>query len=370
MEHVGIDLAAKRSNVVVMDASGEVIERRAVPTSELPSWLRRRPPSRVVMESCTQSPAIATAAKQAGHEVAVISGHLVRQLGVGARGIKTDDRDAYVLAEASVRIARLPSVHIRSDVSRSHRELLSARATLVEMRKKLAVSVKSWLRGRLVSVSGRGNSKAFADAVRRVALEHPDGLPMAIEVLLQEYEQLHERICLLDEEIEKLAANNEIATRLMTVPGVGPVISLAFVTQIDDISRFDSAEQLASYLALVPGEATTGGRLRRTGTIVAGPKYLKALLVQAAWVMWRTRPNDPLVLRIREIAERRNSRVAIVALARKIASVLYAMWKRGTPYDPSLPSTARAKKRTSEPSRPNAAASQRKVSGSQSQPVL
>jgi transposase len=294
------------------------------------------------MEACTQSPAVASASLAAGHATVVVPGTVVRALGVGARGIKTDDRDAEVLARASVRNEELPSVHLRSVKSRSRRELVAARAMLMKARKGIAVSVKSWLRGRLVTIRGRANSPAFCEAVRRAALEHPEGLPEGTEALLQTFEHLCKQIAALDASIKAIAQQDPVCTQLMQIPGVGPHVSLAFTTHLDEPGRFGSADELGSYLALVPGEATTGGRVVRTSTIKAGPGYLKALLVQAAWSMWRTRPNQPMVLWARSIAERRGRRIAIVALARKLATVMWSMWKHGTPYDPLRASIARA----------------------------
>jgi transposase len=340
VEHVGIDLGARRSHVVVIDEQGQVT-RHEVKTSTLPMWLRGRPPSRVVMEASTQSPAIGAASRAAKHETFIVPGNVVRTLGVGARGIKTDFRDGEALARASQRNDDLPSVHLRSDESRSRREQMVARALLVKHRKGVALSVKSWLRGRLIVLEGRASSGAFPEAVRRAALDHPDGLPASIDLLLQTYEHLTTQIEKLDEEVLAIAEKDETCARLMTVPGVGPIVALAFSTHIDDVNRFASAEDLASYLALVPGEWTTGGRVNRRGTIQAGPGYLKALLVQGAWTAWRTRPNDPMVLWARHIACKQNKRVAIVALARKMASVLYAVWKHGTKYDPARASTVR-----------------------------
>ena len=342
MEHVGIDLGARHSHLVVLSATGQMLSRQRVATSDLPRWLSRRTASRVVMEACTQSPAVAAAALSAGHDTRVVPGQLVRVLGVGARGIKTDERDAEALARASVRNEELPSVHLRSEQSRSRREVLAARATLLEARKSIALSVKSWLRGRLVVLKGRASSKAFCAAVRQVALEHRDGLPMAIEMLLVSFEQLCEQIEKLDEQVQELAQNDTTCQLLMTMPGVGPHVSLAFTTHLDDPMRFASNAQLASYLALVPGENTTGGKLKRTGTIHAGPVYLKALLVQSAWSMYRTRPGDPAVLWARAIADKRGRRIAIIALARKIATVMWSMWKHGTSYNPARASSARA----------------------------
>ena len=103
MEHIGIDLGAKHSHIVVMTPAAEVSLRTRLETSRLPRWLSDRAACRVVMEACTQSPAIARASRAAGHETVVVPTNLVRALGVGARGIKTDDRDAEVLARASVR---------------------------------------------------------------------------------------------------------------------------------------------------------------------------------------------------------------------------------------------------------------------------
>jgi transposase len=262
-------------------------------------------------------------------------------LGVGARGIKTDDRDAEVLAHACFRNEQLPSVHLRSERSCSRRELLASRHTLLDARKNVVLSVKSWLRGRLVVLTGRANPATFCDAVRRVALEHPEGLPMAIETLLETYELLSEKIDRLQEELEELAAGDATCEQLRTIPGVGLLTALAFTAQLDDPHRFRSADEVSSYLALVPGENTTGGKVRRTGTIKAGPRYLKSLLVQCAWSVWRARPNEPMVLWARSLAERKGKRVAIVALARKLATVMWSMWKHGTTYDPSRTAQAR-----------------------------
>jgi len=342
MEHIGIDLGAKHSHVVVMTEAQQIALRTKVETKKLPSWLERRVPSRVVMEACTQSPAIARASLAAGHQTVVVPGSLVRTLGVGARGIKTDDRDAEVLARASVRNEQLPSVHLRGEVSRHRREVIAARAVLVKARRSLALSIKSWLRGRLITLAGKANTVAFCATVRSVALSEPEGLPLAIETLLVSFEHLCGQIAALDEIIATLVGDDTTCAKLMQIPGVGPQVSLAFTTHIDDPMRFTNSEQLASYLALVPGEATTGGKIVRTGTIKAGPLYLKALLVQAAWSLWRTRPNEPMVTWARAIADKRGKRIAIVALARKLATVMWAMWKHGSTYDPQRTSRREA----------------------------
>lgn len=342
MEHVGIDLGSRRSHVVTIDSNGK-LHRETVLTPELGSWLGQRGASRVVMEACTQSPAVARMSRAAGHETTIVPGAVVRALGVGARGIKTDFRDAEALARASARNETLPSVHVRSEASCRTREWLAARTLLVEHRKQITLSIKSWFRGDLVVLTNTSSSKSFATRVKKVAAEHSLQLPKPLETLLETHEYLTTQIRALEEQVEADAKTDPTCQLLMTMPGVGPNIASSFVTQVDDIERFATAEQLTSYLALVPGEATTGGKIVRTGTIKAGPTHLKSLFVQGAWVAWRTRPNDPMVLWARQIAEKRGTRIAIVALARKMAAVLYAMWKHRTPYDPARASTCRAK---------------------------
>lgn len=341
MEHFGLDLSATLTQVVVMSATGTVTKRARVPTTELSDWLAAEPPGRVVMEACTQSPAISRAALAAKHETIVVPGQAVRALGVGARGIKTDDRDAEVLARASVRSETLPSVHMRSDTSRSLMQLVAVRSMLVRQRAQTTIFVKSWLRGMLLRVTQRASSPLFPAAVRKLSEKRSFVLPPAIEVLLTSFESLTARIDELDAHIEAVTETSELCQRLMTVPGVGSNCAAMFVAHVDEISRFPSSEALTSYLGLVPGEATTAFRIVRTSTIKAGPKYLRAQLVQSSWVLWNARPNEPIVLWARSIAAKKGNRIAIVALARKLATVLYAVWKTGKAYDPSRPSSVR-----------------------------
>ena len=123
----------------------------------------------------------------------------------------------------------------------------------------------------------------------------------------------------------------------MTAPGVGLVTSLMFMSVLDEAKRFGRAHQVESYLGLVPSEDSTGGQ-RRVGSISkCGNPYLRSLLVQAALsILLRAHPDDPLRVWGLAIAERRGKRVAIVAVARRLAGVLWSMWRTGTFYDPKM----------------------------------
>lgn len=343
MEHLGIDLGASKSRVCALDEMGEVVLETEVVTTRLAALFKRRPTSRVVFETCTQSSRIAEQAKAAGHEVVVVPGKLVRQLGVGDRGIKTDARDARALAIASRRLPELRGIHLRSPRANELRRLCDTRDRLIGMRTGTVNAVRGHARGRLLNIRTRYSAN-FCEAMRTLLLADSDGLPVDIALMLDTVSQLSVQISVLDTELERVAESDPICTLLRTMPGVGPITSARFVSTVDTPERFESGARLASYLGLVPGEATTGGKIKRTGLIAAASSRLRATFVQASWSFQHARPDDPLVLWAHSVAERRGKRIATIALARRMSIVLLAMWRSGTNYDcarvrPPMPTT-------------------------------
>jgi transposase len=171
--------------------------------------------------------------------------------------------------------------------------------------------------------------------VRAALLTDVEGLPAHVERVLVVLETVREQIAAADRELKILAQADARMQRSMTVPGVGPVTATRFVAALDDVHRFPDAASVASYLGLIPGENTTGFRTKRTHLTRAGSPQVRWALGQAAWTLYRHRPNDPMVQWAKQIATRRGPQVANVALARKLAHVLYAMWKHETTYDPA-----------------------------------
>ena len=121
----------------------------------------------------------------------------------------------------------------------------------------------------------------------------------------------------------------------MSVPGVGPVTSMRFVAAIDDVSRFANAHAVQAYLGLTPGENSSSTRQQRTGITKAGPAPVRRTLMQAAWNIRRLRPLDPISQWSMEIEKRRVKFVATVAVARKLAGILFALWRDGARYEPN-----------------------------------
>ena len=120
------------------------------------------------------------------------------------------------------------------------------------------------------------------------------------------------------------------------MPGVGPVTAVAFRATLDDIARFARPGQVAAYLGLVPREHSSGERQRRGAITKAGNTRVRWLLVQAAWGLWRDRHAAALPLRTwaQRLAARRGKGIAVVALARRLAGILFALWRDGTTFDP------------------------------------
>ena len=118
----------------------------------------------------------------------------------------------------------------------------------------------------------------------------------------------------------------------MTVPGIGPVTAIRFRAALDDVTRFTSSHGVQSYLGLTPGESSSSERQRRTGITKAGPSAPRRMLIQCAWTAFRKHPNEPMVRWAMKIAERRGRFIAVVALARKLAGILFALWRDGTTY--------------------------------------
>ena len=122
------------------------------------------------------------------------------------------------------------------------------------------------------------------------------------------------------------------------------MVACTFVSVLDEARRFRNAHAVGAYLGLVPGEATTGGQ-RRLGSITKqGNTMARVMLVQSAWLILRSRDvEDPLRRWAENIARKRGKRIAVVALARKLSGVLWAMWRDGTVYDRAAHATESAR---------------------------
>ena len=332
MKHAAIDLGGRESQICIRDSDGRILEERRHLTRLLPQLMKGWEPSRVIVETSAEAFAIADAALAVGHQVRVVPATLVKTLGVGERGVKTDRRDARKLSEVSCQID-LPSVHVPSELSRRLKSVCGNREELIECRTKLINNVRGWLRTQLWRVR-TGATQTFPLRVREHGASTQQTLPEHVDRTLVLVETLTAQIRIADNDLAQIAKEHSTCQRLMTVPGIGPVTAVRFLAAIDDVTRFRNAHAVQSYLGLTPGERSSSDTKHRTGITKAGPPKLRRTLVQAAWVCMRSRLDDPMIRWARELATRKHKFIAVVALARKLAGLLFAIWRDGSSYQP------------------------------------
>ena len=337
MEHLAIDIGGRESQICVRSAKGEITAEKKLRTADLPKLFEQREPSRVIFETCAESFWLADAAKKARHEVRVVPTTLVKALGVGSRSTKNDRKDARMLSEASCRM-ELPSVHIPSMESRDRKSMLSARDSLVASRTMMINVVRGWMRTRAIRLRRTGDVVSFPERVREICTE----LPAYIDRMLNTLTVLTAEIANADRELRTIAKNDARCAKFMTVPGVGPMTAVAYRATLDSVERFPDAHRAQAYLGMTPGEYASSEKHRRTGITKAGSTRMRWLLIQAAWTARRFAKNHSMVLWATEIEKRRGTKVAVVALARKIAGILFALWRDGTCYSDPASAESRA----------------------------
>jgi len=251
---------------------------------------------------------------------------------------------ASALADANLLGAYRPA-HRLSVPQRHVRGRLGVRDTLVHTRTRYISLIRALLRQQGYRVPS-GSAERFADRVRSLPL--PGRLLSGVAPLLAVMRHLNRQLAYPDARIEHLAAQDPRVPRLRSVPCIGPVTAAAFLAAIDDVGRFHHAHQLEAYLGLVPREHSSGETQRRGPITKAGHSHTRWLLFQAAVSILRQHPPQaealhPWALRI---AARRGKQVAVVALARRLAGILYALLRDGSMFEPQR----------GRPSRPTAAA--------------
>jgi transposase len=342
MDFIGFDLGKVASQVCIITEDGELIERRIKTDREhLAELLGKRPPARLLIEASTESEWVARYLEELGHEVVVVDPNFAPMYATRSRKVKTDKRDARALAEAC-RLGAYHPAHRTSDRQRHVRAQLAVREAMVRTRSRYISIISTLLRRDGLRVRP-GHAPAFLKRLADVRL--PAALCEEVAPLVLLLQNLNEQIEAADERLARLVKEDEVVARLCTAPGVGPVTATSFVSTLDDASRFAGAKQARAYLGLVPSERSSGERQQRGHISKAGPGRARHMLVEAAWCILRRRSvaNAELHEWAAGIAARRGSRVAVVALARKLAGILYAMWRDGTEFGASrLPAAAAA----------------------------
>jgi transposase len=338
MVYGAIDLHMRMSQIRILDAAGVVQRDQRVPTSRerLTDAFASHGPMRILLETGTESEWVAQALEAAGHEVIVADPNYAPMYGETTRRIKTDRRDVAALAEANRR-GWYRAAHRTSAPQRVTKQILRSRRLLVQMRTGAVSLLRALLRQDGYRL-GAGSCETVPARVARLALD--DGLVETLAPLCRQIATLTTEIHALDARLQTRTASDAIVTRLRTVPGIGLIVATTFRAFVDRHERFAHAGQVSAAIGVVPREDSSAERRHRGHITKAGPRELRSLLVQAAWVCWRHPGSASLRAWADRLAARRGKRIAVVALARRLSRILFAIWRDGTTFDARVLATA------------------------------
>jgi transposase len=336
VEYIGIDVHRNSSQICILSEDGEYVECRcSTARDSFRKHLGERAPGRIVIEASTDSEWVAQILEALGHEVIVADPNFAPMYATRSRRVKTDRRDARALCDAC-RLGAYRPAHRAPRERRQQRAQLRVRETLVFTRSKYVSLIRAIVRREGYRVPS-GAVEKFLDRLDELSL--PDELRDEIVPLVTVMEVINEKIHEADQRVKGQVTQDPVATRLMTVPGIGPVTAATFVAVVDRVDRFPSARQLRAYLGVVPSESSSGEKQHRGRITKTGDTRMRSLLVEAAWCVLRSKKAAAQPPRewAARIAKRRGKRIAAVALARKLAGVLFAMWRDETDFsDPRL----------------------------------
>lgn len=334
MDTIGLDLHKRESQLCFGNDDGSINERRIATTRErFTAVLGSLSRARILIEASTESEWVARHLESLGHEVIVADPNFAAMYATRSRRTKTDRRDARTLMEACRLGAYRPAYRV-SDARRHVRGQLVVREALVRTRTRYVSIAKALVRRDGLRVVG---SESRFVAKRISALELSPDLAAELIPLFTVLSPINEQIAAADRQLALLCEEDPIMARLATAPAIGPITASAVVATVDDISRFASAHQFEAFLGLVPSERSSGEKRRMGGITKTGNSRVRYLLVEAGWRIMRSKSPETEALRMwaARIATRRGNRIAVVALARRLAGILFAMWRDGKDYDAS-----------------------------------
>jgi transposase len=331
---LGIDLGKNVCSVAGFDASGRVRLRRRMRRETVLAFTRQLPPCTVAMEACCGAHHVGRQLLMQGHGVRLMSPEYVRPY---VKAQKNDERDAEAIAEAATR-PTMRFVEIKNEAQLDMQSLHRARERLVGERTALINQLRALLLERGLVVP-RGRRK-LEQRLPAVLAEEGAGLNVRIRQLIEdmriEWQELDRRITAFDAEFTTRAKADEAVRRLVTIPGIGVINATALVAAVGDARSFARGRDLAAWLGLVPRQATTGGKPKLQGINKRGNRYLRKNLIHGARTALPglAKSDTPLGRWLRGLLTRTHKNVAVVALANKLARMVWAVLAYGRTFNP------------------------------------
>jgi transposase len=331
---IGIDIGKNSFHVVGHDKRGSIVLRQKWSRGQVEARLANLPSCLVGMEACVGAHHLARKLTGLGHDARLMPAKYVRPY---AKGQKNDFNDAEAIAEA-VQRPTMKFVATKTTDQLDLQALHRVRERLVSQRTGIINQIRAFMLERGIAVR---QGIRFLRADLPIILTSPTDvlsprMLRVIEDLAADWRRLDERIESLSREIEMIARQDAGCDRLMSVPGIGPIISSAVVAAIGSGDVFSKGRDFAAWLGLVPKQISTGDRTILGKISKRGNRYLRVLFVQAAWVVlikpmsWERHGLKPWI----EAAKKRlHHNVLAIALANKLARIAWAVLARGRGFE-------------------------------------
>ncbi len=340
---IGIDIGKNSFHVVGLDTRGAIVLRQKWSRGQVEARLANMPLCLIGMEACVGAHHLSRKLKTFGHDARLMPAKYVRPY---SKGQKNDFRDAEAIAEA-VQRPTMKFVATKTADQLDLQALYRVRERLVSQRTGIINQIRAFLLERGVAV--RQGLRFLRAELPRILATPPDVLSprmvRIIEGLAGDWRRLDERINHLSDEIAAVARQDAGCERLMSVPGIGPIISSAMVAAIGTGDGFSKGRDFAAWLGLVPKQISTGDRTILGKISKRGNRYLRVLFVQAAWVVlikpqsWELHGLKPW---IGAAKKRLHRNVLAIALANKLARIAWSVLARGRSFEvrPAMTSAA------------------------------
>lgn len=327
---VGIDLGKHSFHLHGQDSSGREVFRRKLTRLQMMRFLGNLPSCTVVMEACAGAHYTARAIRALGHEAKLISPPFIRPF---VKSNKNDFVDAEAICEAASRPSMrfvAPKTEAQQTLSVLHR----MRESLIRNRTSTINQMHGFLLEFGISLP---KGPAVMKRLSGVLAEHnlPPRLTALLHDLHDHFVYLDGRIRDLDRELERQLAEDDLGSRLLSIPGIGPVTASLLSGEMGDGRQYSCSREFAASLGLVPRQYSTGGRANLLGISKRGDKNLRRLLVQCArsYMLHLDRQRGALAEWVRSLQLRRHSNVVACALASKLARIAWALATKHTRFD-------------------------------------
>jgi transposase len=332
--YVGIDVSLETSSVCVVDGNGKIVREGKIVSEPdaLIAWLGgvKLELTRIGLEAGPLSQWLYAAMRQAGLAVELLETRHVRNA-LKTMPVKTDRNDARGIAQL-MRLGWFRPVHCKSIPAQETRALLTARKLVQVKLHDIEMSLRGILRGFGLKV-GPTTPVRFEGRIRELVAGHPS-LETIAQGLLAVRVALRREFDRFEKQVLAVARGDTRARLLMSVPGVGAIVSLTFAAAIDNPARFKSSKQVGPYFGLTPtkyqsGETDIDGRISKIGDA-----WVRAVLYEAANTILTKPLKGCTALKswAMKLARRSGMKKAKVALARKLAVIMHRMLADGTPF--------------------------------------